>query len=111
MTRPTTIDKLVEFYYAEVKPLYSSVQLTNELPVEILFEINAAFDHLTRHWAYEETEEHVVDKAYSHLKRSCLDVFKITVKRAVEQFNELRGIDTSAIDNGEFDRKLVALMS
>jgi hypothetical protein len=105
--KPTSVPELVDFYYTFVKPLYSAVQLTNHLPVEVLFEINAAFDHLTRVWAYDEPEPEVVGKAYSHLKRSCLDIFKLHVKEARRQFDELRKIDTSIIDNGDFDRRLL----
>lgn len=107
--QPTTMVELIQFYYTFVKPLYSAVQLTNKLPVEVLFEINAAFDHLTRIWAYGEPEPDAVRKACSHLKRSCLDIFKIHVREARDQFDELRKIDTSIIDNGEFDRRLVEL--
>lgn len=75
----------------------------------MLFEINAAFDHLSRIWAYEESEPEVVAKAYSHLKRSCLDIFKLAAKEARSQFDELRLTDTGVIDNGEFDRRLLEL--
>jgi hypothetical protein len=109
--RPASFKELFEFYYETVKPLYSTVQLTNELPVEVLFELNAALDHVSRHWAYGETEADVSDKAYAHLKRSCLDIFKLRLKDAIDQFRQLRNIDTSIIDNGEFDRRLINLMA
>jgi hypothetical protein len=85
------------------------VQAGGTLPTEVLFELNAALDHVSRHWAYQEDEAAVVEKAYSHLKRSCLDIFKLKVKDAHDQFSELRKIDTSVLDNGEFDRSLIAL--
>lgn len=107
---PKTEQELFQFYHAQVKPLYSAVQLQNQLPVEVLFEINAAFDHLSRRWSYGYSEEQTVQKAYSHLKRSCLDIFKLAVKQAIDQFNELRKIDTSIIDNGQFDQKLLVLV-
>jgi hypothetical protein len=100
---------LFAFYHDKVKPLYSAVQLQNELPVEVLFEINAAWDHISRQYAYGESEESVVRHAYAHLKRSCLDIFKLAVKDAVGQFKELRRIDTSIINNGQYDRELIAL--
>lgn len=103
-----TLDQLFKFYYDFVKPLYSSVQTDNVLPDETLFEINAAFDHLSRHWYYGEPEETSVEKSFSHLKRSCLDIFKLKVKAARDQFEDLRKIDTSLIDNGEFDGKMRA---
>lgn len=107
--KPKTFAELFKFYHEYVKLLYSTVQAGGSLPTEVLFELNAALDHISRHWAYNESEAAVVDKAYAHLKRSCLDVFKLKVKDANEQFSELRGIDTSVLDNGDFDRKLIAL--
>jgi hypothetical protein len=107
--KPTTFRELFKFYHEYVKLLYSSVQAGGSLPTEVLFELNAALDHVSRHWAYGETEPEVVDKAYSHLKRSCLDIFKLKVKEAYDQFSELRKIDTSVLDNGDFDRALIAL--
>lgn len=106
---PHTFRELFEFYYTFVKPLYGGVQLSGVLPVEVLFEINAAFDHVSRHWAYDEVEAEAVARAFSHLKRSCLDIFKLGVKEARRQYDELRAIDTSIIDNGDFDRALLAL--
>lgn len=107
--KPNTFEELFKFYHEYVKLLYSSVQAGGSLPTEVLFELNAALDHVSRHWAYGETESAVVDKAYSHLKRSCLDVFKLKVKEANEQFSDLRSLDTSVLDNGEFDKELISL--
>ena len=53
MKEPTTFTELFEFYQNNVKLFYSAVQAENELPTEILFEINAAFDHLSRHYIYK----------------------------------------------------------
>jgi hypothetical protein len=108
---PECFDELFQFYNDYVKPLYSSVQTQNVLPNETLWELNAALDHISRHWVYAETEAAVVSKAYSHLKRACLDIFKIKVQDARRQYDELRSIDTSIIDNGEFDRKLIRLFA
>lgn len=108
---PKNLDELFKFYYDFVKPLYSQVQTQNKLPFETLFELNAAFDHISRHWYYGEPEEEAIEKAYGHLKRSCLDIFKLRVKEARKQFEELREVDTSVIDNGEFDNKLISLFS
>ena len=108
-SKPQTFQELFKFYHEYVKLLYSSVQAGGTLPLEVLFELNAALDHISRHWAYQESEAAAVDKAYSHLKRSCLDIFKLKVKDANDQFSELRLIDTSVLDNGEFDRSLIAL--
>ena len=71
---PTTFADLFKFYHEHVKILYSSVQVENVMPVELLFELNAALDHVSRHWCYGESEKEAVEKAYSHLKRCCLDV-------------------------------------
>jgi hypothetical protein len=109
--KPRTFAEIFQFYYEYVKPLYSRVQLTNTLPVEVLFEVNAALDHISRHWQYNETEQQAVEKAYAHLKRSCLDIFKLTVKEAIDRAAELSSVDTSIIDNGRFDRELVALVA
>ena len=108
-SEPTTFAELFKFYHEYVKLLYSSVQSGGSLPIEVLFELNAALDHISRRWAYDEGESNVVKKAYSHLKRSCLDIFKLKVKDANDQFAQLLTLDTSVLDNGEFDRKLVAL--
>ena len=92
-----------------MKPLYGLIQTDNELPQELLFEINAAWDHLARISVYRDQncdERREIEKSFSHLKRSCLDVFKLLVKRASEQHHELLRIDTSVIDNGEFDKNL-----
>jgi len=89
--------------------LYGLIQTDNELPQELLFEINAAWDHLARISVYRDQncdERREIEKSFSHLKRSCLDVFKLLVKRASEQHHELLRIDTSVIDNGEFDKNL-----
>jgi hypothetical protein len=106
---PTDFGGLFAFYYEYVKPLYSSVQFTNHLPVEVLFEINAAFDHISRHWKYGESQETSIEKAYSHLKRSCLDIFKLKAKDATDEYNELKRIDVSVIDNGDFERQMIDL--
>lgn len=106
MASPRTYAELFQFYHELVKPLYSEIQLTNSLPVEVLFEINASFDHLSRAWTYGDAEPVVVEKAYSHLKRSALDIFKIIVKNSIVQFEELTKIDISIIDNGAFETEL-----
>jgi hypothetical protein len=107
---PETFDELFKFYHEYVKVLYSSVQVENELPVELLFELNAALDHVSRHWCYKENEKEVVEKAYSHFKRGCLDVFKLRVKKSVDQYNELSRTEISLIDNGEFEKNLKTLI-
>ena len=108
---PVTFQELFDFYHNYVKLLYSDVQTQNALPVELLFELNAALDHVARHWTYKEEEKQAVAKAYSHLKRCCLDVFKMKVQEARNQYDNLNKIDTSVVDNGDFDRDLHKLFN
>jgi hypothetical protein len=108
---PSSFEELFVFYQDFVKVFYSTVQSENELPVEILFEINAALDHVSRHYIYEEEEEKVVRKAYSHLKRACLDGFKIVLRETLKKADELEKVDLSLIDNGEFEQNLRKLVS
>jgi hypothetical protein len=110
-TEPKTFKDLFDFYHNYVKLLYSVVQTENALPAEVLFEINAALDHISRHWIYGQNEAAVVSLAFGHLKRSCLDIFKIATREARRQYVELRRIDTSVIDNGDFDRNLQKLFA
>lgn len=104
--RPTNIQELFVFYNEYVKLLYASVQASNKMPNEMLFELNAALDHLSRRWIYLETEQEVVAKAFSHLKRACLDAFKIKFMETDDNYKKLCQIETGIIDNGDFDRKL-----
>lgn len=109
MKQPKTFAELFEFYQSKVKLFYSAVQAENELPTEILFEINAAFDHVSRYHIYGQPEEEVVEKAYSHLKRACLDVFKIILRDTLTMVAELEKLDISLIDNGAYEKALKAL--
>ncbi|MBN2529125.1 MAG: hypothetical protein JXR76_22235 [Deltaproteobacteria bacterium] len=81
------------------------------MPQELLFEINAAFDHLSRYWQYDEPEEKVVHKACAHIKRACFDAYKLILKSTVDDYENLKEIDTSIKDNGEFDKRLIQLSS
>ncbi|HRU04589.1 MAG TPA: hypothetical protein P5137_02300 [Candidatus Brocadiia bacterium] len=108
--RPKTVKELFDFYYIKFKPLYCHLQSINEPPIEIFFELNAAFDHLSRHWQYGQTEDEAVGAACAHLKRGCFDAFKIVVRQAMDHFTELRSVDTSIIDNGDFDRGMLQLV-
>lgn len=83
--------------------MYGYVQSQGVLPLEMLFEFNAALDHLSRVYVYGEPEQEVVNRCFSHFKRSCLDAFKIAARESAKQYNELRSLDTSTIDNGDFD--------
>jgi hypothetical protein len=107
---PQTFKEVFDFYSRYVKILYCDVQATNVLPVEVLFELNAAFDHASRFWIYGETEAAVSKKVYSHLKRSCLDIFKLRAKETLDHYAELRKIDLSFLDNGTFETKMRKLI-
>ena len=109
--RPQNFTELYSFYFQYVILLYSEVQSQNSLPQETLFEINAAFNHVARHWTYNQPEQEAVSLAFGHLKRSCLDLFKMKVVEARKQYDELRRLDTSVINNGEFDRDLRRLFN
>jgi hypothetical protein len=105
--RPSTLQELFTFYNEYVKLLYADVQTENIIPQEVLFELNAALDHLSRHWIHNEPEEEVVRKAYGHMKRACLDIFKIRLRTAIDQIQELRKCDDiKLIDNGNFKKQL-----
>ena len=108
--KPQTVQELFQFYHDYVKILYAAIEAENELPQETLFEINAAFDHLSRHWTYKQHEAYAVDKAYSHLKRSCLDIFKLFLRDAIDKYNQLTTLDTSIIDNGQYDKRMHQLI-
>ena len=109
--KPKTVAELFEFYYDRFKPIYSHVEALNQPPIEMFFEVNAAFDHLSRNWHYHEDEVAVVGAVAAHLKRGCFDAFKIFVKEARDQYDELRKVDTSIIDNGEYERGMIALFA
>lgn len=94
-----------EFYREYVKPLYCEIEARdNTLPVELLFEIHAAFDHLRRFFVDGEDEIEATHKAISHLKRGALDAFKLKLKFFHEDFQSLvkSDVDFDLVDNGKF---------
>lgn len=101
-TKPETIKEVFQFYHSQFKPLYSEFEAEAAIPDATLFEIAAALDHLSRHWTYNEPEKNVADRTAGHLKRGCFDLFKLAVKRASDQYKDLKRVDTSIIDNGQF---------
>jgi len=111
---PKTFEDLFGFYREYIKPVYSYCQTYSVLPQEALFEICAAWDHVARHYkpGKPEEEKYVVEKAFSHLKRSCLDIFKIALINAVDQLHEMKRNDLSfAIEGGiTFEKKLMSLI-
>jgi hypothetical protein len=98
--------ELFDFYYDRFKLLYSDAEARNKPPLEVQFEIHAAFDHLSRYWKYHEPKGRVIDRVRGHLKRACFDLIKVRLSETREQYDELRKIDTSVIDNGEYEKNL-----
>jgi hypothetical protein len=93
------------FYNDRVKILYSEIEArNNSLPIELLFEIHAAFDHLKRIHVDGEPEDSCAEKAYSHLKRGLLDAFKLKLKYHNDDYAKLLKLKTDLrfIDNGNF---------
>ena len=109
--KPRTLQEFFDFYYSDFKPLYGHLQNLNEPPVEMFFEVNAALDHLSRHWQYGASEEDAVSLASAHLKRGCFDAFKIVLRETRDQYDKLLGIDTSIIDNGDFEKRMHQTMA
>jgi hypothetical protein len=99
------IKEVYEFYQEFVKPIYSEIEARwNDIPVELLFETYASFDHVKRYYIDEEDEHTASMKALSHLKRGVLDAFKLKLKyfnTDIEKFLD-SSIDFQLIDNGEF---------
>lgn len=107
--RPNTFKDLFRFYYVKFKPLYSLVSSQNVVPTALLLEAVAAFDHLSRHWEYGEKESTAVDRAAGHLKRATFDAYKLVLKETRKEYERLCRVDTSGIDNGDFDRNYLTL--
>jgi len=94
-----------QFYNDKVKILYSEIEArNNSLPIELLFEVHSAFDHLKRIHVDGELEDHCAEKAFSHLKRGLLDAFKLKLKYHNDAYKKLMKsrIDLRLIDNGSF---------
>jgi len=94
-----------QFYNEKVKILYSEIEArNNSLPVELLFEIHSAFDHLKRIHVDGEPESNCAEKAFSHLKRGLLDAFKLKLKYHNNDYKKILEIKTDLrlIDNGRF---------
>jgi len=106
--QPKTFDDLFRFYNKPLKPLYSEIQAkTGELPIELLIEVQAAFDHLRRRYTDNQSIEECVDKAYGHLKRGALDALKLKLKNYNKTYMLLTSKPyISLVDNGAFLKKL-----
>ena len=93
------------FYNEKVKILYSEIEARNNtLPVELLFEIHSAFDHLKRIHIDSEPETSCAEKAFSHLKRGLLDAFKLKLMYHNKDYEKLLKLkaDLRLLDNGNF---------
>ena len=93
------------FYNEKVKILYSEIEArNNSLPVELLFEIHSAFDHIKRIYVDNESETLCAEKAFSHLKRGLLDAFKLKLMYHNKDYEKLLKLKTDLhlIDNGNF---------
>ena len=101
-----TEKEVYQFYNDYVKIAYSEIEAAgNKLPVELLFEIHSAFDHLKRFHVDGQQEAECCEKAFSHLKRGLLDVFKLKLKYFNTDYQALLGKsikDLRLIDNGEY---------
>ena len=100
-----TEKEVYQFYNDKVKIIYSEVEARNNtLPVELLFEIHSAFDHLKRLHVDGEDENLSAQKAYSHLKRGVLDAFKLKLKYFNDDYSKLinKKADLRIIDSGTY---------
>ncbi len=104
------IKELFLFYNEYFKPLYSETESrSNEIPLESLFEVHAAFDHLKRIYIDNEDSKFCCEKAKSHLIRAVLDFYKLKLRdfhNDIKAFLE-KPINFSIIDNGEFYQNLI----
>ncbi len=106
----TTLKDTFSFYNELIKPLYSEIEAEgNDLPIELLFEIHAAFDHLKRFYLDEESEKESCEKAISHLKRGALDTFKLKLKYFNNDVKSLSNsnIDLEIIDSGNYFKEFL----
>lgn len=99
-----------EFYNEQVKMIYSEIEARNNtLPVELLFEIHSAFDHLKRYHIDNQNEEECTERAFSHLKRGMLDAFKLKLKYFNDDYQAIikSKADLRIIDSGTYLSKLL----
>jgi hypothetical protein len=113
--RDFSIKDLFDFYYNEYKPLYSDVSAGNKLSQETLFEVTAAFDHVARHFSSFPNQngnepKHAKD-AMAHIKRACLDMYKLAYSDTKEIYDRLCKLPIDLIDNGDFEKELHKLFA
>jgi hypothetical protein len=101
---PETLTELFQFYKEIFTPLYFDVESHNVLPTEVTIEINSAFSHVARYYLQQNDEREVVGKATSHIKRACLDCFKLKLKFFNDDYKIFieKGNGVDLIDTGAF---------
>jgi len=98
------------FYSEYLKPLYCEIEARdNTIPVEMLFEIHAAFDHLRRFYVNGDEETTSTRRAIGHLKRASLDAFKLKLKYFNADLERLLGLGAclELVDNGSFIEEIL----
>ena len=101
-----TEKELFDFFQYKVKAEYAEHRAsTDGIATEYLVEVAAEFEHLTR----KHNDQECINKAYGHLKRALLDLWKIKLQRAKEYIKEIKKVDVSIIDNGDFKKSLLTL--
>ena len=116
-TQIDRIKKLLENYNSNLKPMIVVLESEDsEYPVEVLNEIRAILNHLSRIAVLDsaDSDEEKIDlqihDAEGHLKRALFDCFKyscISIDDKYRRFRkETRNVDLGVIDNGEFPIEL-----
>lgn len=104
--KPETIDDVLKYYRNSFVPIFSlATAISGTLPEQILNELRNCLDHLSRSAEGHDIEGNI-QKAKSHIDRSCLDCAKIawvTLYREAEtSFKQYTPHDYSLVDNGSF---------
>lgn len=113
-------NKLVEMYdiyNTIIKPLIADIEASyNSIPQELLNEIRAYNDHLSRIFSKSSNDEIIdtqLSKAFSHIKRLVYDCYKYLIvytKHYIDtQEKKLKHIDLTVIDNGRFHTEYMDL--
>ena len=108
---PKTLKEFFEFYETFFKPLHNDRLKPSEQCQELLIEIHAAFNHLAGKWLHDEEEKKCVESASGHLKRATFDIYKLIVKETFLRCKDLHAVDTSIIDQGNFNKNLIKLIA
>ena len=111
------IVNLLENYSSNLKPMIIALESEDsEYPVEVLNEIRAILNHLSRiavldsNGSDEEEIDLQIHDAEGHLKRGLFDCFKyscISIDDKYRRFRrDTRNVDLGVVDNGEFPIEL-----